>query len=92
MSFRRCLAFFIILASWPAQALEWEIERNFRYFAYPSDVAVQRVARDLYVSKNSKTQTRPLGSVVSTRTFCFTLNAVAAARRRRRRSRNSSSP
>jgi hypothetical protein len=29
-------------------ALDWEVERNFRYFLYPSDVAVQRVAYDLY--------------------------------------------
>ena len=35
-----------------ALALDWEIERNFRYFLYPSDVAAQRVARDLYVAKN----------------------------------------
>jgi hypothetical protein len=29
-------------------ALDWEIERNFRYFVYPSDVAIQRVAADMY--------------------------------------------
>ena len=34
-----------------ALALDWEIERNFRYFLYPSDVAAQRVARDLYVAE-----------------------------------------
>jgi hypothetical protein len=35
-----------------ALALDWEIERNFRYFLYPSDVAVQRVARDIYIEKH----------------------------------------
>jgi hypothetical protein len=30
----------------PAYALDWEIERNFRYFEYPSDVALHRVARE----------------------------------------------
>src|SRR5450631_2124961 len=29
-------------------ALDWEVERNFRYFVYPSDVAIQRVAADMY--------------------------------------------
>jgi hypothetical protein len=37
-----------------AFALEWEIERNFRYFLYPSDVAVQRVAHDLYAAQNGR--------------------------------------
>ena len=36
-----------------AMALEWEIERNFRYFLYPSDVAVQRVARDIAMAESS---------------------------------------
>jgi hypothetical protein len=52
---RVLLASFILgfLAPRAALALDWEIERNFRYFLYPSDVAVQRVARDLYAAKNS---------------------------------------
>lgn len=42
----------LVLACWlgallPAAALDWEIERSFRYFVHPSDVAVQRLARDL---------------------------------------------
>ena len=41
----------------PALALEWEIERNFRYFLYPSDVAAQRVARDIYAAENGATPT-----------------------------------
>jgi hypothetical protein len=40
-----------------AMALEWEIERNFRYFLYPSDVAVQRLARDIYTAKNGQAPT-----------------------------------
>jgi len=36
-----------LFAAHPAFALDWEIERNFRYFLYASDVASQRVARDL---------------------------------------------
>ncbi len=40
-----------------AMALEWEIERNFRYFLYPSDVAVQRLARDIYTAKNGQPPT-----------------------------------
>ena len=52
---RFLLASFILgfLAPRAALALDWEIERNFRYFLYPSDVAAQRVARDLYAAKNS---------------------------------------
>ena len=51
---RLLLATFIlgILAPRAAFALDWEVERNFRYFLYPSDVAAQRVARDLYAAKN----------------------------------------
>jgi hypothetical protein len=40
---------FGLFAPHSALALDWEIERNFRYFLYPSDMAAQRVARDLYV-------------------------------------------
>jgi hypothetical protein len=40
-----------LFAPQTAFALDWEIERNFRYFLYPSDVAAQRVARDLYVAE-----------------------------------------
>jgi hypothetical protein len=29
-------------------ALDWEVERSFRYFVFPSDIAVQRVASDMY--------------------------------------------
>ncbi len=58
MRFRSAVALFLmVFGSGPASALEWEIERNFRYFAYPSDVAVQRVARDLYVAKNGAAPT-----------------------------------
>ena len=57
MSFRSGFALFLVFATWPAQALEWEIERNFRYFAYPSDIAAQRVARDLYLAKNGAAPT-----------------------------------
>jgi hypothetical protein len=48
---RFLLAAFIVglFAPHSAFALDWEIERNFRYFLYPSDIAAQRVARDLYV-------------------------------------------
>lgn len=38
-----------LFAPHSALALDWEIERNFRYFLYPSDMAAQRIARDLYV-------------------------------------------
>lgn len=38
-----------LFAPHSAFALDWEIERNFRYFLYPSDMAAQRVARDLYI-------------------------------------------
>ena len=48
-------AFFF--ASHSAFALDWEIERNFRYFLYPSDVAVQRVARDIYVAQHNAAPT-----------------------------------
>ena len=41
-----------VLAPRTALALDWEIERNFRYFLYPSDVATQRVGRDLYIAEN----------------------------------------
>jgi hypothetical protein len=40
-----------------ACALDWEIERNFRYFLYPSDVAAQRVGRDLYIAEKGATPT-----------------------------------
>ena len=40
-----------------ALALEWEIERNFRYFHYPSDVAAQRVGRDIYSAENGAAPT-----------------------------------
>jgi hypothetical protein len=42
------IAFIVgLFAPHSAFALDWEIERNFRYFLYPSDMAAQRVARDL---------------------------------------------
>lgn len=41
----------LLLAPQSALALDWEIERNFRYFLYPSDVAMQRVARDIYLTE-----------------------------------------
>src|ERR1700693_6618251 len=40
-----------------ALALDWEIERNFRYFLYPSDMAAQRVARELYIVQKGATPT-----------------------------------
>ena len=53
------LAAFIVglFAPHSAFALDWEIERNFRYFLYPSDMAAQRVARDLYVAQKGATPT-----------------------------------
>jgi hypothetical protein len=46
-----------LFAPHSAFALDWEIERNFRYFLYPSDVAAQRVARDLYIAQKGATPT-----------------------------------
>jgi hypothetical protein len=46
-----------LFAPHSALALDWEIERNFRYFLYPSDMAAQRVARDLYVVQKGATPT-----------------------------------
>ena len=46
-----------LFAPHPAFALDWEIERNFRYFLYASDVAAQRVAHDLYVAQKGATPT-----------------------------------
>jgi hypothetical protein len=56
---RFLLAAFIVglFAPHSAFALDWEIERNFRYFLYPSDIAAQRVARDLYVARKGATPT-----------------------------------
>jgi hypothetical protein len=52
------IAFILCLvAPHRAFALDWEIERNFRYFLYPSDVAAQRVARDLYIAQKGATPT-----------------------------------
>jgi hypothetical protein len=48
----------LFFSSESALALDWEVERNFRYFLYPSDVAVQRVARDLYVVEQGSSPTR----------------------------------
>jgi hypothetical protein len=36
-----------------AASLNWEIERNFRYFRYNSDVALQRVAFDMFVGEHN---------------------------------------
>ena len=47
----------LTVVSHSAFALEWEIERNFRYFLYPSDVAAQRVAHDIYIAENGKAPT-----------------------------------
>jgi hypothetical protein len=38
-------------------ALEWEVERNFRYFVYPSDVAIQRVAADIFFGRHDRAAT-----------------------------------
>jgi hypothetical protein len=46
-----------LFAPHPAFALDWEIERNFRYFLYPSDMAAQRVARDLYLVQKGASPT-----------------------------------
>ena len=46
-----------LLAPHAAFALDWEVERNFRYFLYPSDLAAQRVARDLYVAEKGAAPT-----------------------------------
>ena len=46
-----------LFAPHSAFALDWEIERNFRYFLYPSDVAAQRVGRDLYIAEKGATPT-----------------------------------
>lgn len=46
-----------LFAPHPAFALDWEIERNFRYFLYASDVAAQRVARDLYTAQTGAAPT-----------------------------------
>ena len=43
-----------LFAPHSAFALDWEIERNFRYFLYPSDMAAQRVARDLYIAAEGR--------------------------------------
>jgi hypothetical protein len=43
----------------PAYALDWEIERNFRYFEYPSDVALHRVAREIYAAKHQGSEPTP---------------------------------
>ena len=53
------LAAFILgsLAPQAALALDWEIERNFRYFLYASDVAAQRVGHDLYTAENGAAPT-----------------------------------
>ena len=40
-----------------ANALEWEVERNFRYFLYPSDVALQRIAADIFLATNGHAPT-----------------------------------
>ena len=59
MNFSRffgALALCLVVTAPPAFAqtaspLQWEIERNFRYFLYPSDVATQRVARDILTER-----------------------------------------
>ncbi len=49
------IAFIVgLFAPHSAFALDWEIERNFRYFLYPSDMAAQRVARDLYIAAEGR--------------------------------------
>ncbi len=45
--------FSIVTAEFGQSApLNWEIERNFRYFKYNSDVALQRVASDLFEAQH----------------------------------------
>ena len=38
-----------------AGALDWEIERNFRYFKFSPDIAVHRIAFDLFKAEFKKT-------------------------------------
>ena len=57
---RRLLSIAFVLGALAPRAafpLDWEIERNFRYFLYPSDLAAQRVARDLYIAGKGEAPT-----------------------------------
>jgi hypothetical protein len=57
IDFFQPLSFVGLFAPHSAFALDWEIERNFRYFLYPSNMAAQRVARDLYIVQKGATPT-----------------------------------
>jgi hypothetical protein len=39
-------------------ALDWEVERNFRYLVYPSDAAIPRVAADAYFGQRGRVASR----------------------------------
>ena len=73
-----------LFAPHSAFALDWEIERNFRYFLYPSDMAAQRVARDLYiVQKGAPPTPEQLESLMNGRGFWKTkLGEVGDLRKR----------
>src|SRR5476651_796383 len=63
-------------------ALEWEIERNFRYFVYPSDVAIQRVAADLHLARRGAFPTpEQLELLINGPDFWTTSLQVAGGRR-----------
>ena len=53
--FATCFASYptFVLGQQPSTPLKWEIERNFRYFPYPSEMAVQRVARDIFIAQHN---------------------------------------
>jgi hypothetical protein len=84
MTARRLLLAFLVLGLFAprgALALDWEIERNFRYFLYPSDVAVQRVARDLYSAEKGAPPTpQQLEDFVNGGTFWSTKLSEAGDR------------
>jgi hypothetical protein len=48
------LTFCLICTNVFAGDLHWEIERNFRYFLFNSDVALQRVAFDLFAGEHGR--------------------------------------
>ena len=67
-----------------AFALDWEIERNFRFFLYPSDVAAQRVARDLYIAQKGAPPTpEQLEKLMNGATFWTTKLGEAGDLRKR---------
>jgi len=69
----------LLLGSHSAFALDWEIERNFRYFLYPSDVAAQRVARDIYLATHGGAAPTPEQSELQINGADFWTTKLAAA-------------